>query len=286
MIDKRHIRRVNDVDINIVDVGEGRPALLFLHYWGGSVRSWLPVMRVLADTNRCVGIDFRGWGRSGRDVEDYGLETLAEDVLGVIEDLALDDFTIVGHSMGGKVAQLVAAAHPKGLRRLILMAPAPPSPIVLSAETRQAMVASYQSQEAMLAVISAIPLSDPVREQIVEDALGGTAGAGRHGGREAGMARGGHAGGHHAGSGPDRGPGAHPRRKRGRRGDRIRSPRGVPSCAAEHRFHRASRSEPHGAAGGASDGCRRNPRRAGKIIRVVMGRTRSMRSDDPPRDVQ
>jgi pimeloyl-ACP methyl ester carboxylesterase len=174
MSGKQSIHRVNGVDINVVEMGQGTPTLLFLHYWGGSIRSWLPVMEGLSESQRCVAIDFRGWGRSSQNTTDYRLDTLADDVIGIINDLGLQDFSIVGHSMGGKVAQLVAARRPAGLKMLILMAPAPPSPIGLSEEQRQAMVAAYQTREAMLGVISAIPLSDAHREQIVEDALSGS----------------------------------------------------------------------------------------------------------------
>jgi len=81
MSGKQSIHRVNGVDINMFEVGRGTPTLLFLHYWG-------------------VAIDFRGWGQSSRNTTDYRLDTLADDVIGVIEDLGLHDFSIVGHSMG------------------------------------------------------------------------------------------------------------------------------------------------------------------------------------------
>jgi pimeloyl-ACP methyl ester carboxylesterase len=61
-----------------------------------------------------VAIDFRGWGLSDKSASDYKLETLADDVIGVIADLGLKSFVLVGHSMGGKVAQLLAARGPKG----------------------------------------------------------------------------------------------------------------------------------------------------------------------------
>ena len=179
MSGKQSIHRVNGVDINMFEVGRGTPTLLFLHYWGGSIRSWRPVMEDLSESQRCIAIDFRGWGQSSRSTTDYRLNTLADDVIGVIDDLGLHDFSIVGHSMCVKVAQLVAARQPAGLQILILMAPAPPSPIDLSEGQRQAMVASYQTREAMLGVISGIPLSVARREQIVEDALSGSPGAKR-----------------------------------------------------------------------------------------------------------
>ena len=99
------------VTINVIDVGDMSPALIFLHYWGGSSRTWLPVVESLAETNRCIAIDSRGWGKSSRESADYDLETLCDDVLGVVDQLGLQPFIIVGHSMGAKVAQLVVVGQ-------------------------------------------------------------------------------------------------------------------------------------------------------------------------------
>ncbi len=170
---------VNGAKLNVLDVGEGAPALIFLHYWGGSVRSWEPVIESLSKDHRCIAIDFRGWGRSSRDGEDYGLKTLADDVVAIIDDLGLKQLVVIGHSMGGKVAQLVAARRPAGLRQLILMAPAPPVPLEVPEAQRQAMAVAYQTREGVMAIIADLPLSAASREQIVEDAVSGAPAAKR-----------------------------------------------------------------------------------------------------------
>ncbi len=179
MSHKQSVHRVNGVDINVVEAGQGSPVLLFLHYWGGSIGSWLPVIEGLCEHHRCVAMDFRGWGRSSQDATDYSLETLADDVLGIVDQLGLKDFIIIGHSMGGKVAQIVAVRQPDGLKGLILMAPAPPTALDVPEAQREAMIASYQSREGVMGVIAALPLSDVAREQIIEDALRGSPGAKR-----------------------------------------------------------------------------------------------------------
>ena len=174
---KQNVLRVNDLDINVADSGAGAPALVFLHYWGGSSRTWTPVIERLSDTQRCVAIDFRGWGRSGKQAADYDLETLVRDVIGIVDTLGLDDFILIGHSMGGKVAQLVAAQRPAGLRRLILIAPAPPTGLDVPQEQRQGMTASYQAREGaemVIGILSALPLSDAHCEQVIEDTLCGS----------------------------------------------------------------------------------------------------------------
>ena len=182
MSNNQEILHVNDVDLNVIDIGDGAPALVFLHYWGGSSRTWAPVMERLASTSRCVAIDFRGWGQSSKKPEDYSLATLASDVIGVVGKLGVKDYFLLGHSMGGKVAQLVAARHPQGLKGLILYAPAPPTPLNVPEEQRKGYINLYQSREgAELVIRNLTPhaLPDAFREQIIEDTLRGSPGAKR-----------------------------------------------------------------------------------------------------------
>lgn len=173
--------QVNGVDLNVVDTGGSAPSLIFLHYWGGSSRTWLPVIDHLSGDHRCVAIDFRGWGKSTRDSTDHSLAMLATDVIGVVEKLGLEDFLVLGHSMGGKVAQLVAGRQPAGLKGLVLFAPAPPTPMRVPEEDRQGYVGLYQSRQAIadivLGALTPHALPDAAREQIIEDTLCGSAAA-------------------------------------------------------------------------------------------------------------
>jgi pimeloyl-ACP methyl ester carboxylesterase len=179
MSSKMSMHRVNGVELNVLDTGDGSPTLIFLHYWGGSIRSWEPVIRDLSKDQRCIAIDFRGWGKSSRDAKDYDVGTLADDVAAIIHKLGPKKFVILGHSMGGKVAQLVASTHPEGLQQLILMAPAPPQPLEVPTEQRRAMAASYETREGVMGIIAKLPLSQADREQIVDDALSGAPAAKR-----------------------------------------------------------------------------------------------------------
>lgn len=167
---------VNGIDLSIVDRGTGSPALVFLHFWGGSSRTFGPVIDILSENARCVALDFRGWGQSSRTSTDYQLETLATDVVGVVDSLDLTDFAIVGHSMGGKVAQLVAAHQPVGLKQLILIAPAPPTPLEVPVEQRQEMLESYRTPEGAekaIGVLTSRPISASHRKWVVDDILSG-----------------------------------------------------------------------------------------------------------------
>lgn len=170
--------RSNGVDINVHDAGHGEPAIVFLHYWGGSSRTWRHVIELLAPRFRTIAMDQRGWGESGPGNGDYGIATLAADAVGVIEALGLERYVIVGHSMGGKVAQRVAASQPKGLAGAVLVAPASPSPSILSEEQRHMLSHAYDSRDSVLwslenvLTAQALPAADV--EQVVADSLRGT----------------------------------------------------------------------------------------------------------------
>lgn len=108
---KRHTIRVGRLEIYADVEGEGSLALVFIHYWGGSRRTWSEVIARLSDGFRCIAVDLRGWGKSGRHTDDYSLFAQADDVESVIGALNLKDYVLVGHSMGGKIAQIRPAGN-------------------------------------------------------------------------------------------------------------------------------------------------------------------------------
>lgn len=127
------------------------PTLVFLHYWGGSGRTWHAVVDLLPRAD-VLTVDFRGWGRSAGLPGPYSLNQYAADISAVLERAGVTDFVLVGHSMGGKVAQLVAATRPTGLRGLALVAPGPAKPgPTITAEYQDALSHAYDSDESVTA---------------------------------------------------------------------------------------------------------------------------------------
>ncbi|WP_322012866.1 alpha/beta fold hydrolase [Paraburkholderia sp. J12] len=171
-----HIR-TNGPTIHVSEQGEGDLALVFLHYWGGSSRTWDGVMGELSNDYRTLATDHRGWGESEAPTQGYAIADLANDAQNVIEALSLQRYVLVGHSMGGKVAQCLASRRPAGLAGVVLVAPSPPSPMALPEEQRAAMAASYASRESIEwvldNVLTANPLTPAQREQVVADGLRG-----------------------------------------------------------------------------------------------------------------
>jgi len=167
----------NDVQIHVADQGSGNPALVFLHYWGGSSRTWDDVIGALPAPYRTIAPDHRGWGDSDAPAEGYALADFADDAQRVIAALGVEQFVLIGHSMGGKIAQLLASRRPQGMQGLVLVAPSPPVPLVLPPEIQAAMEGAYLTRESIgMAIdhmLSGKPLSAKHREQVIEDSLRG-----------------------------------------------------------------------------------------------------------------
>ncbi|MFI9323650.1 alpha/beta fold hydrolase [Kitasatospora aureofaciens] len=95
------------------------PPLVLLHGLGERAAGWDTVLPDLAPHHHVYALDLRGHGDSGRTAA-YGLEAMREDVLAFLDALGLDRIALVGHSMGGAVAYLVAQAAPERIDRLVL----------------------------------------------------------------------------------------------------------------------------------------------------------------------
>jgi pimeloyl-ACP methyl ester carboxylesterase len=169
--------QTNGIRIRVSEKGHGERALVFLHYWGGSSRTWQYVTDELCDTYRTIATDHRGWGLSDAPAAGYTIGDLADDAQRVIEALGLSRYVLVGHSMGGKVAQLLASRRLRGLEGVLLVAPSPPSPMVLSDEERVVMASAYDSRESVGWVLDNVltgsPLAPERRELVIEDSLRG-----------------------------------------------------------------------------------------------------------------
>jgi pimeloyl-ACP methyl ester carboxylesterase len=102
---------------------------------------------------------------------------MADDALAVMDALELDEVILVGHSMGGKVAQVVAGRRPASLRGVVLVAPAPARPVALPAAVRAQMAEAYASRATVTTTLDTVlrhaTLSDALREQVVQDSLAG-----------------------------------------------------------------------------------------------------------------
>lgn len=98
--------------------------MLILHGMLGSSRNWQTAGRNLAEYFHVRALDLRNHGCSPH-AEAMSYEAMADDVLGWLERQALPRVSLLGHSMGGKVAMLLACRYPEKIERLIVVDIAP-----------------------------------------------------------------------------------------------------------------------------------------------------------------
>jgi pimeloyl-ACP methyl ester carboxylesterase len=104
--------------------GAGNPPLVVLHGLLGSSRNWLTTGGDLAEHYHVLAPDLRNHGRSPH-ADEMTYEAMAADVLAWMDAQHLKRVTLVGHSMGGKTAMLLACRHPERVERLVVVDIAP-----------------------------------------------------------------------------------------------------------------------------------------------------------------
>ena len=126
------------------------PALVMMHFLGGSTREWDEVVTLLGPDYKTVRVDLPGFGGSAGET-GYSVGAMADAVHEAIRTAGLAEYVLVGHSMSGKVSMVLARrAQDAGfdrladcaLRGLVLVAPSPPSPEPMTEEKRSTMIGS------------------------------------------------------------------------------------------------------------------------------------------------
>ena len=111
------------------EVGTGSP-IVFVHEFAADHRSWETQMRHFGQRHRCITYSARGYPPS--DIPEtpagYSQDRATDDILAVMKHLGIDRAHVVGLSMGGALAQLIALEHPGRVASLTLIATSPAGP--------------------------------------------------------------------------------------------------------------------------------------------------------------
>jgi pimeloyl-ACP methyl ester carboxylesterase len=125
------IARVNGVGIAYYVRGEG-PPVLFIMGLGGRASDWNEdFLRALGTRFELITVDNRGTGASEAPSGAFTLDAMADEVVGILDALGRPTAHVVGVSMGGMIAQLVALRHSTRVDRLVLIATHPGGPSVV-----------------------------------------------------------------------------------------------------------------------------------------------------------
>jgi pimeloyl-ACP methyl ester carboxylesterase len=111
----------NGIELFYRDDGGGAP-VLFIQGLGVDHRGWAGITRPLSERFRCISYDNRDVGRSSQVTAPYAVVDMMDDAVGLLDALSLERVDVVGHSMGGVIAQELAIRHPERVRRLVLIA--------------------------------------------------------------------------------------------------------------------------------------------------------------------
>lgn len=146
--------------------GEG-PRVLSTHGWLDNANSWKPVASQLS-TFDWASFDFPGHGRSGHVApgETYHFVDNVETVQDAANGLAWAQFSLVGHSMGGSMALLFAAAFPSRVKRLVLADSLGPITAAEDTATEQLRSALNSRRRSRVARISTYPRRQDLLERI------------------------------------------------------------------------------------------------------------------------
>jgi pimeloyl-ACP methyl ester carboxylesterase len=114
---------VNGVDLVVIDEGAGDVPLVLVHGFTGGASDWDDVAPALAEKRRVIRYDHRGHAGSHNfgDESAYTFDTLVGDLHALVDALGLEQFDLLGHSMGGVTAMRYVLTHPDRVRSLILM---------------------------------------------------------------------------------------------------------------------------------------------------------------------
>lgn len=114
---------INGVGLNVYEwEGDGEPLVLF-HATGFHGRCWDQIVRRLPPDTRVIAVDAPGHGLSDSPNMPFTWDILSQDMAQLIEQLGLEDMSLVGHSFGGYAATMVAALMPEKFKQVLLLDP-------------------------------------------------------------------------------------------------------------------------------------------------------------------
>ena len=116
---------VDGIRLHLLDTGpKGAPAVVLLHGFGSSLQTWDAWSGQLSAKYRVIRFDLPGFGLTGADPSgDYSDERSVRILIGVLDRLGVARASLVGNSMGGKIAWKCAAENPTRIDGLILVSP-------------------------------------------------------------------------------------------------------------------------------------------------------------------
>jgi 3-oxoadipate enol-lactonase len=134
----------NGADLRYALAGNGPNTIVLVHEMGGTLESWSEVVPALARTYRVLSYDTRGAGLSEKVRPPLSIDTMADDLAGLLDALGIAGrVAVAGIAVGGAIAIRFAARHAARTAALIAMSPA----VGIAPERRAATLAMVEEME-------------------------------------------------------------------------------------------------------------------------------------------
>ncbi|WP_201986659.1 alpha/beta fold hydrolase [Hymenobacter rubidus] len=151
------------------------PTIIALHCWAISGREYDVLRSLLSADTQLLTPDLPGFGAQPAPARfDYSVRAYVDWLAAYARQQQVADFTLIGHSMSGKMALAWASRRPAGLQRLVLLSPSPPAGEPMSEADRAASLAAFGKPEEAAKTFRKItrrPLSATLRAQVIADNL-------------------------------------------------------------------------------------------------------------------
>jgi len=119
--------KVNDLKFHYLEWGDQKnPTIILVHGIAQTCHSWDFIALGLSEKYRVIALDLRGHGDSDWSLsKDYSVDTYSDDLHKIIEKIDIDNFILIGLSIGGKTSFTYASIHPQKIRALVIVDAAP-----------------------------------------------------------------------------------------------------------------------------------------------------------------
>ena len=115
---------LSNPSISYIDAGKGDKTILLVHGLASNAGFWRYAIAELSKNYRVIAVDLPGYGKSGKGAYPYSMTFYANQIKRFADELKLDKFILVGHSMGGQIGITFSLKYPERLEKLVLASPA------------------------------------------------------------------------------------------------------------------------------------------------------------------